>query len=772
MPFGTKRRSSPIPLLIGLTLIGATASPALEFGGPEILKIGWSSGSLAAGDIDGDGRNDLAIINNDRARIELLLQRKLGSINSRTRPVGLDRWQPVLEDARFDRLNVPTGGRMYALAVGDLDGDGRIDLAFTGTPDDLSIRYQDGDGGFDRMRTFDISEPAGLRGTVVADDLDGDGRTDLAILTKTELVLFHQGADGELEGPESTRLTDGGFALDIRDVDGDGRVDISYQVSGTTDSFRVRYGLQGSGFGPEISYRMTPTRGVVRPIPSATSIGSDFVRIQAETGLLERLAFTEPEPGKTPLANSRARVFAFPTDGKSPAASTVADLDGNGLLDLAVADPRGARIWILLQTSPGVFASADEFPSLAGIQSLIAVDRDGDGRDELVMASPKERSLAWTRFSESGTLQLPVIIPSKGKPQSVAAADFDGDGLLDLAYASVEKRDRWVFMLPGNTDWTEHEEIPINELEVDPEALRVVNLNGDDHPDLVLLSKHEGMRLLVRTDVDGFREIEHQTGLGRSLATDVEPSRFSTGDIDGDGVDEMIVATSGFARALRLDADDNLEVVAQFNARSGEVEVAAAVVTGDGASRDRNVVLVESANDQLHVLTRRRAGVWRFTESLDLPSIDLIEARSIDLDGSGTQDLALFGADRFIWLPVGAHDRVLTPTSSWECDLQGVAYQLLTTGDLDADGVSEVIAVDTRDSHVLEILRPEKAKRWRSLLHFAVFEVDPHYEGQRGSVKQPREIVIADLTDDGLDDLVLVAHDRVLLYPQVAPGTP
>ena len=73
---------------------------------------------------------------------------------------------------------------MYALAAGDLDGDGRIDLAFTGTPDGLSVLFQDKDGGFDRQRVFDIADPAGLRGTVVASDLNGDGRTDLVVLTK------------------------------------------------------------------------------------------------------------------------------------------------------------------------------------------------------------------------------------------------------------------------------------------------------------------------------------------------------------------------------------------------------------------------------------------------------------------------------------------------------------------------------------------------------------------------------------------------------------
>ena len=758
------------PVLFGLAFALASVGGALELGGPEVLKIGWSSGSLTAGDIDADGRTDLAIINNDRARIEVLIQRQPGSPNGRARPVGLERWQPVLEDARFDRRSVPTGSRMYAFDLGDLDGDGLLDLVFTGTPEDLTIRFQDRDGGFSRSRTFDISEPAGLRGTLVADDIDGDGRDDLAVLTRTELVVFLQDDSGDLVGPETTPLSDGCFALDVRDIDGDGFADLSYQVSGTTDSFRVRHGLRESGFGPEISYRMTPSRGVVRTVPAAEGTGSDLIRIQAETGLLERLAFTVPEAGRTPLSNSRARVFTYPTDGQAPAAATTADLDGNGLLDLAVADPRDARIRIVLQTGPGIFRAAEDYPSLAGIRSLVAVDRDQDGRDELVMASPKERSLAWTRLSSSGALDLPVVIPSRGRPEAAAAADFDGDGRMDLAYASVEKRDRRVFLLSGSSDWTEHEELPIRELEADPEGLRTVDLDGDGDRDLVLFVKHEGIRLLIRGD-DGFREIEQTQGLGQSLTSEVEPSEFSTADVDGDGIEEMIIADDGYARALRLGEGGDLRVVAQFNARTADVEIDAAAVVTDGDG-DRMAVLLETGNDRLHVLDRRPTGVWRFVESLDLPSIDLVEARSIDLDRSGSDDLVLFGTDRFVWLPASASDPILTTSSTWECDLEGVGYQLLATGDLDGDGSVEVIAVDTRDSHVLEILRPEPTRRWRSLLHFTVFEVDPHYEGQRGSVNQPREIVIADCTDDGLDDLILVAHDRVLLYPQIAPATP
>ena len=744
----------------------ATALAAVELDGPEVLKTGWSTGSLAAADIDGDGRTDLAIINNDRASIEVLIQRDPESPSNRIRPSGLDRWQPILEDSRFDRRGIPTGSRMYALALGDLDGDGRIDLAFTGSPDGLRVRYQDGDGNFDRQRVFDIADPTGLRGTLVSSDLNNDGRTDLAVLTKSQLLLYRQSDEGELDGPESWRLPEGCFALDVLDVDGDSRVDISYQVSGTTNFLRVRHGLASGGFGPEVAYGTGPSRGVVRALPSVSGAGSDFIRIQADTGLVERLAFKTPEAGKSRLSNARPRVFAFPTNGKAPASSVLGDFDGNGLLDLAVADSRGARIWLVRQDRPGIFTAAEEFPSLAGIRALVAMDRDNDGRDDLIMASPKEKTLAWTRLAEDGTLELPSVIDTRGKPEALAAADFDGDGRLDLVYASVEKRDRRLFLIPGISSWRDAVEIELSGLETDPEALRVVDLDADGRPDLVLFVNHDSLRLLVQ-DVDGgFEEIEHTTGFGRSLVADVEPSAFAIGDVTGDGTQEMIIASSGFARALRLDDVGSLEVIAQFNPRSSDAEIAAAVILGGDGPGKRVVALLEPANDRLHVLTPGRGGVWRFLENIDVPSIDLVEARSVDLDRSGTDDLVLFGSDRFVWFPVGIDERVMGPVSSWECDLQGVNYQLLGVGDLDADGSPEVVAIDTRDSRVLEVLRPGDDGEWTSLLHFTVFEVDSHYEGQRGAVNQPREILIADLTNDGLDDLVLVVHDRILLYPQ------
>ena len=53
-----------------------------------------------------------------------------------------------------------------------------------------------------------------------------------------------------------------------------------------------------------------------------------------------------------------------------------------------------------------------------------------------------------------------------------------------------------------------------------------------------------------------------------------------------------------------------------------------------------------------------------------------------------------------------------------------------------------------------------------SRLHFRVFETDAHHQGRKGEALEPREVVVADVTGDGKKDLLLLVHDRVLIYPQ------
>src|SRR5690606_13258682 len=123
-------------------------------------------------------------------------------------------------------------------------------------------------------------------------------------------------------------------------------------------------------------------------------------------------------------------------------------------------------------------------------------------------------------------------------------------------------------------------------------------------------------------------------------------------------------------------------------------------------------------------------------------------------------------ADRFWWLPLEHGEFEQKPLAPHVTDLPGVRYGYVVPVDFDGDGIHELIAVDP-ERHVVEMLAPRaEPTGWRSWLHFVVFEVDPHQpQGNRASF-EPREACVADVTGDGREDLVLLVHDRVLVYPR------
>ena len=121
----------------------------------------------------------------------------------------------------------------------------------------------------------------------------------------------------------------------------------------------------------------------------------------------------------------------------APIAVTAADLDGDGDQDLAVAhiDPDGVSVYF--QTAPGVFdpnalligSSTMRFP-----RSISAADLDGDGDTDLVTANKDSNNL--TLFFQSvpgGFHPAPMILGGSGltdRPYAVTSADVDGDGLM------------------------------------------------------------------------------------------------------------------------------------------------------------------------------------------------------------------------------------------------------------------------------------------------------------------------------------------------------
>ena len=113
---------------------------------------------------------------------------------------------------------------------------------------------------------------------------------------------------------------------------------------------------------------------------------------------------------------------------RSPSSVTSGDFNGDGTLDLAVADSLGTAVSVLLGTGTGSFATAVSYA--AGGRSVTAADFNGDGKLDIATDD-----VAVLLGNGDGTFQAAADYGAGTGPRSVATGDFNGDGLPDLGVA-------------------------------------------------------------------------------------------------------------------------------------------------------------------------------------------------------------------------------------------------------------------------------------------------------------------------------------------------
>lgn len=329
-----------------------------------------------------------------------------------------------------------SGMTLGALAVADVNGDGRADLVFTaqkqGSDFIVGTRLQQPDGRYAEpavLFTFTGQSFCDLNHLAVG-DLDGDERADIVVrgqCSQQPLNLLRQGGDGsfslepvpiDLNGPLS--VLDGGLAgsttagltlwrrqgvgkwqatslaplgtFDVRDwqsvdLNGDGRPDLVW-VQGTEAGFVLGWRLRaGDGWGP------IQTRSLPASTPRALGVGDvdgdsrPDVLLAVDTGVSgpasngELWVLTQ-----TPSGGMREPLRL--ASGWGASALLVADVNGDGRLDAVVAHDTLWRTGVYLQSASGVLEPERLFESAYGYFSsrrpLAWLDLNGDGYKDIV----------------------------------------------------------------------------------------------------------------------------------------------------------------------------------------------------------------------------------------------------------------------------------------------------------------------------------------------------------------------------------------------------
>jgi len=759
-------------ILCAASLLCAVASaaeaPLPGFSGIEFFRVGWGTHNLRVADVNRDGLNDIVVVNNNKARIDCLIQR--ANPQDAPDPEDLEPNQ-VPDDKRFKNRPYLAEKKIFGLELGDLNGDKRADMAYYGDPKELVVVYQNEKGEWGKRRTFDITDFAQIPYALAVGDINGDFRDDIVLCGTDGTYFIYQAKDGKLRAPiKEAGVPPGVSAMVLRDFNGDRRLDLLYLSFSENKPFAFRFQGRDGKLGPLVRCRTAPLRAVGIGDPTGDA-RQKILAVKTRSGRLV-IYETRTEDNDDRLLEGAVERYTL-RRGKSPRPPAIAIgcFTQPRRLDFVLTAPDANELEMFFQDATGHWAGRTSFPTLQNVTDIASIDSDGDGRDELLVLSPEESMLGHARMDKHGRLTFPSALPVKGKPNALAVADLDADGKPEIIYTSSQERSRALYVLAvdGNGGFVEKLSLPLQKARTDPDGLRVFDINQDGRPDICVFTPYEGLRV-IKTEPDGkFTDVSQKPDYGKGLVQKAKRKQTGLADVDGDGKPELLIAVKNFARALRLDEKDRLQIVDQFNGRLPNSNIVA--VTGADLDADDvdEVILVDSSSQCLTALKRGATGAYTIVENFKLRAPDLQRILARDLDADKRVEILLLTRGDCAVLRPGRPRVALNEIASYETPVRNGRLIDVTLGDLDGDLRDELLVTQAKHNTIELIRWNQDKKELARALSWPVFE-EKTYAGRRYSGEsqraEPREVRIADVTHDRKPDIILLIHDRILVYPQ------
>lgn len=751
---------------------GKTTAPDLVFTGPEIFPIDQQISLLHAADLTGNGLNDLVVANNLRSKI-MLLYNQTGKTNVKT--AVLDTSQPLEINqlppgSRFRIDSIPVDEHISAMVVTDLNGDGKPDIAFYGDGKDLEVVYNQGTNGWSDPKRWHIENGRTDANALTEGDLNGDGRADLVLLGDNgSLYFLPQLADHTLGEPQKIAYSGTPEAAQIVDVNGDGRKDLLLVDWDSPTPFRFRLQSASGQLGPEIYFKSPPIRSY-----TADNLDGDaknyVVTIAQSSGRAEVSQFIRKpaEPLSGAFRQGQFQILPLTKTDAARRGVLWADVNGDGRPDLLVAQPDSGQISVYLQQPDGSLAEPQTFPTLAGVSQLAAADWNDDGKSEIFLLSQSENAVGVTQFDKNGRLPFPTLLPIDGKPLVMAVGALRPGAKPALAMIVDQNGQR--FLVIRAADGKIRTQKLSETFTSNPVAMAIQDVNQDGLPDLVVLIPYEKIKVLLQKSDGNFDEEDVDPPGGA-----MERPWLTLVDVDGDGKPELLLPQKNFVRAVVLEKETEtagttnrsewvFRVKDQINGSWSDSRIVGATALRNGTNTAPSIFLLDAEHGCLTLCERDAAGVWQVRRNVQLPVSDFNAVQSVSLGGPDTHSIAFLGQNAVAWMPLGGEVWNLEALDGYDTPIKDGNLNDVTAGDLNGDGRKELIFLETAKNY-LDIVNFTRQHKLSPAIRWQVFEQHT-FRGATDALPEPREALVANVTGGKKNDLVVVVHDRILVYPQ------
>ena len=264
--------------------------------------------------------------------------------------------------------------------------------------------------------------------------------------------------------------------------------------------------------------------------------------------------------------------------GSSPAAVAVADFNGDGIPDLAVANYNSASVSVLLGNGDGSFQPARNSPSGGNPRAMAVADFNGDGILDLVVTNYNRSMVSVLLGQGDGTFRYFGGFAVRSFPIGVAVGDFNGDGLIDLAVADGSGAS--VLLGQGDGSFQDARAFPAGH---SPASVAVGDFNGDGVLDLAVANQGDGTVSVLLGQGDGTFQS------ARTVTVGTHPVAVAVADLNGDGIPDLAVANQGnfpevgeSVGVLLGRGDGTFQPAQNFAAGSNPSAVVVADFNGDG----------------------------------------------------------------------------------------------------------------------------------------------------------------------------------------------
>ncbi len=547
--------------------------------------------------------------------------------------------------------NEVTTNFVWQAMTADVNGDGALDLVTASPTSWCAIAWYDntaGDGSaWTRHIVYTNATGFGSVSCAAVGDLDGDGGVDLVADVAGSRVWFRNvTADGQTWQNQGVIESDSSSATTLQtgDVDQDGDLDILAAVSGTADDLEWYENL--SGVATNWADHVVDTNFVYIPDLRMADLDDD-----GDQDLVISRNGTNIWWYRN---NSIHRTAAFAPGQTVSAAMTnvrcvaAADLDGDGHLDLVTASSgRDDVSWFSNPFGDGSKWSGHQISGRAtGVTWVATADVDNDGDEDVLAALDKADRIACYRHmvGSSPEWTTNIVSTNANGPRCIVPADVDGDGNMDAVVASfTDDTISWFENQSGGTNWVQH---LIYTNADGARAVSAADLDGDGDVDVAYASYNDDTVAWCRHNLGSWSRHEIATNVNGAYAV-------YAGDVNGDGAaDVLSAAFLGDQLVFHRNADGaglswDSEIIASN--KDGVQSIAISDLDLDG---DLDAVFAAFNDNTLGWLDNPgRYGSRPTTNLLAADEDGVAMVTAADLDGDGDDDLAaaVANADAVRW---------------------------------------------------------------------------------------------------------------------------